>query len=105
MKLYFQINFMPRMMTTIPTQIHINGKPIHGGLIKMKYMKGGICPNQTFQHGTPYNGYVPNVPSTLDQGMGLFDFIPIIGPILGKLTGLGIEAPAGSAVGETQEGF
>jgi len=84
----------------MPTDIMINGQKIYGG--NLKYMrKGGVIPNQTFQNGLPYNGYVPDIPSDTQYinaipinevcGEGIFDFIPILGPILNKLTGQGLE--------------
>lgn len=97
---------------TIPTEIYINGNKIHGGMLKIKYIPktketiGGIAPNQTFIHGTPLNGYDPNISSDLygkngidglgvsygtNCGNGIFDWIPVIGPVLGKITGLGID--------------
>lgn len=94
---------------TIPTAIHINGQKIHGGMIQIKYAKkdaihGGIIPNQTFQHGTPYVGYTPNIESDIYgkngvNGFGMFDFIPVIGPLISKITGIGLEEEGGEING------
>ena len=107
------------MTKTLPTEIYINGKKIHGGMLRIKYIptneiqdkRGGIIPNQPFIHGTPLVGYDPNIPSDLYGkngingigvkgkavafGTGIFDWIPVIGPILGKVTGLGINETSG----------